>query len=261
MFVSELFFWGCGCTLLHVPIRMAALWQSFMDAPDYYEESPAFPNPAICIRDMVVTGSREVVRRLPWNGVGVWLNETWYWISQAQYNDPSAIMMPVLIAILITLFRMTLNWAVFYVCCYGGVMHDANSSHFSGFLNGIISQQKQRTSFLRVFLSCFIIWVHGSGHSVWWYQAETFSSTFVLIGMVCDNYSLAQCNPINPLGWSSSVALEPGLYWLYMTQIGFYLHCIYATLYMETIRRDFSVMMTHHVLTIGLLLFSYVIRL
>lgn len=45
-----------------------------------------------------------------------------------------------------------------------------------------------------------------------------------------------------------------------MTQMGFYLHCMYATVYLETIRKDFAVMMTHHVLTLGLLLFSYVIR-
>ena len=137
--------------------KMEGLWQSFMNAPDYYEESPVFPNPAICIRDMVLTGSREVLHRLPWNGIGVWLNETWYWMSQAQYNDPSAIVMPVVIAIVITLFRMSLNWALFYVCLLCcDVLLSNNSSH-SGFPNGIISRQKQRTSFLRAFLSCFII--------------------------------------------------------------------------------------------------------
>ena len=94
---------------------MEALWQGFMDAPDYYERSPMFPNPAVCIRDMVVTGSREVMLRLPWNGVGPWLNGTWSWMSRIQYNDPAAIMTPVLIAILITLVRVVLNWALLKV--------------------------------------------------------------------------------------------------------------------------------------------------
>lgn len=54
--------------------------------------------------------------------------------------------------------------------------------------------------------------------------------------------------------------LEPGIYWLYMAQMAFYLHCVYATLYLETIRKDFAVMMIHHFLTLGLLLFSYIVR-
>lgn len=42
--------------------------------------------------------------------------------------------------------------------------------------------------------------------------------------------------------------------------MGFYLHCTYASAYIETIRKDFAVLMTHHILTLGLLLFSYIIR-
>ena len=60
--------------------------------------------------------------------------------------------------------------------------------------------------------------------------------------------------------WSPTEPLEPGLYWLYMLQMGFYYHSIYAAVYIETIRRDFAVIMTHHLLTLGLLLFSYIVR-
>ena len=60
--------------------------------------------------------------------------------------------------------------------------------------------------------------------------------------------------------WSPITPLLPMQYWLYMLHMGFYLHCTYATLYLETIRRDFGVMLTHHILTLGLLLFSYIIR-
>lgn len=54
--------------------------------------------------------------------------------------------------------------------------------------------------------------------------------------------------------------ISSGIHWLYMVQMGFYLHCAYATIYLETIRRDFVVLMLHHLLTLGLLMFSYVVR-
>lgn len=94
---------------------MAALWGSFLDAPGYLERSPMFPNPAICARDMAITGTRELIDRMPLNGVGAWLNGTWYWLSRMEYNDPSAILVPLLIATVMTIFRMFLNWAIFKV--------------------------------------------------------------------------------------------------------------------------------------------------
>ena len=63
-----------------------------------------------------------------------------------------------------------------------------------------------------------------------------------------------------PSGWHPGVSIQPALHWLYMVQMGFYLHCAYATIYLETIRRDFVVLMMHHVLTLGLLMFSYIVR-
>ena len=56
------------------------------------------------------------------------------------------------------------------------------------------------------------------------------------------------------------ITVEPSLYWLYMLQIGFYAHCVYASVFIETIRRDFAILMLHHFLTIGLLVFSYAVR-
>ncbi|XP_041379645.1 ceramide synthase 1-like [Gigantopelta aegis] len=56
------------------------------------------------------------------------------------------------------------------------------------------------------------------------------------------------------------ITVEPSLYWLYMLQMGFYAHCVYASVFIETIRRDFTVLMIHHFLTLGLLSFSYAVR-
>lgn len=98
---------------------MASLWSDFLDVPDYLEGSPWFPNPLICVRDMAITGTRETIHRLPWNGIGEWLNGIWYWMSRAHYDDPSAIILPVLLAVLLTLLRLFLTWKVFNVS--GGV--------------------------------------------------------------------------------------------------------------------------------------------
>lgn len=86
-----------------------------MDAPDYFEESPWFPNPLICARDMAITGTREGIHRLPWDGIGAWLNGTWHWLSRAKYNDPTVILVPLLLAIAMTLLRIFLNWSIFRV--------------------------------------------------------------------------------------------------------------------------------------------------
>lgn len=60
--------------------------------------------------------------------------------------------------------------------------------------------------------------------------------------------------------WRPGIKVDADQYWLYMVQMGFYLHCVYATLFIETRRRDFLVLMIHHFLTLSLLLFSLSVR-
>ena len=47
---------------------------------------------------------------------------------------------------------------------------------------------------------------------------------------------------------------------MYFVQCGFYLHSIYGTLYMDYKRKDFYVMLLHHVLTMTLIFVSYATR-
>jgi ceramide synthetase len=47
---------------------------------------------------------------------------------------------------------------------------------------------------------------------------------------------------------------------MYFVQCGFYLHSMYATLYMDYKRKDFYVMILHHVLTMTLIFVSYATR-
>ncbi len=86
-----------------------------MDASDYFVLSPWFPNPLIFIRDMAITGTNEFIERLPWNGIGEWCGGTWYWWSRIPYKDPTLIVLPVLLAVSLTLLRLFLNWMVFKV--------------------------------------------------------------------------------------------------------------------------------------------------
>ena len=67
------------------------------------------------------------------------------------------------------------------------------------------------------------------------------------------------CPPLLP-EWHPGESVDPLLFWLYVVQVGFYMHCAYASVFIETVRKDFVVIMLHHVLTISLLLYSYSVR-
>lgn len=81
---------------------------------------------------------------------------------------------------------------------------------------------------------------------------------------ICGCYDLTGSphNMTNALlaDWYPGIPISRGIHWLYMVQMGFYIHCAYASIYLETIRRDFVVLMLHHILTLGLLMFSYIVR-
>lgn len=96
----------------------AQLWQDFMEAPTYFNHSPWFPNPLVCARDMAIFGFKEVNERLPWNGMGVWLEETVVWVDKSVNFDMYCVLVPLLIAMLLTILRMTLNGVLFNVSVY-----------------------------------------------------------------------------------------------------------------------------------------------
>lgn len=54
--------------------------------------------------------------------------------------------------------------------------------------------------------------------------------------------------------------IRPSLILTYMCECGFYLYSIAALLTWETRRKDFSVMMSHHIVTVILISFSYMTR-
>ncbi|CAI9786318.1 unnamed protein product [Fraxinus pennsylvanica] len=60
-------------------------------------------------------------------------------------------------------------------------------------------------------------------------------------------------------GWPNQ-ELKPPLKFIYMCQCGFYIYSIAALLIWETRRKDFSVMMSHHVITVILIGYSFITR-
>lgn len=62
------------------------------------------------------------------------------------------------------------------------------------------------------------------------------------------------------IGWFPAEPVGSSIYWLNMLEVGFYIHCLYAMVYLEPMRKDFAVMMLHHVLVILALLSSYTFR-
>uniref|UniRef100_A0A8C2YKJ6 Ceramide synthase 1 n=1 Tax=Chinchilla lanigera TaxID=34839 RepID=A0A8C2YKJ6_CHILA len=60
--------------------------------------------------------------------------------------------------------------------------------------------------------------------------------------------------------WTPGMAVPRDIAAGYLLQGSFYGHSIYATLYMDTWRKDSVVMLTHHVVTLALIVCSYAFR-
>ena len=67
-------------------------------------------------------------------------------------------------------------------------------------------------------------------------------------------------NHFPAIGWLPGTVVPSSTYWLYMVELGLYVHLVYATIFVEVIRKDFYVMLLHHGLTIAILYFSYGVR-
>ncbi|XP_062512969.1 ceramide synthase 1-like [Corticium candelabrum] len=60
--------------------------------------------------------------------------------------------------------------------------------------------------------------------------------------------------------WERGMAIPLDIYGFYIFQLGLYLHALYATCFLDDVRRDFIMMIVHHLLTIALIGFSFTIR-
>ena len=87
-------------------------------------------------------------------------------------------------------------------------------------------------------------------------RACTYIRTKVIAAFVL--YILHMCCPLTD--WTLGGPIESDIYWLYMAQIGMYLHFIFATVFVNARKKDYNVLLLHHFLTIALLAWSYAIR-
>lgn len=207
---------------------MEQLQSWFQDTPDYVEYSPIFPNPVICMRDMIKIVFIESHRHLPVSGMRVWLQETADWMRLSTFFDWGIILYSLILAVCLTLLRIVLNRLLFFK------------------VPGWYKLNREATEkFPESIWKCSIYIFTWS----WAIYLVLFGETNLFTDLV------AHWN-----NWYPGNPLSTSLYCLYVFQIAFYLHCAYASVYIETIRKDFFVLMLHHVLTIGLLLLSYCIR-
>lgn len=100
-----------------------------MSLPTYYNYSPVFPNPFVCLKELVGYGATELHARLPWNGLGVWLEETWHSMSVCVHMDWYIILLPLLFFAGITGARFVLNKVLIRVSV--GVLHIPNVAEFT----------------------------------------------------------------------------------------------------------------------------------
>ncbi|XP_022099811.1 ceramide synthase 1-like [Acanthaster planci] len=61
-------------------------------------------------------------------------------------------------------------------------------------------------------------------------------------------------------GWQPAMVVPPLIYWAYAIECSFYLHCFFATIFLDVWRSDSVMLVMHHVLTLSLIGFSYASR-
>ena len=62
------------------------------------------------------------------------------------------------------------------------------------------------------------------------------------------------------LDWNLDITVPLDIYLVYLVQISFYVHSIYATLFLDKWRKDSVTLLLHHFVSIFLIFGSYVFR-
>ena len=60
--------------------------------------------------------------------------------------------------------------------------------------------------------------------------------------------------------WKPGMDVPSDIYAAYLVQGSFYLHCMFATIFLDVWRSDSALLCVHHVLTLLLICFSYAAR-
>ncbi|XP_006822803.1 ceramide synthase 1-like [Saccoglossus kowalevskii] len=92
--------------------------------------------------------------------------------------------------------------------------------------------------------------------SIWYSISWSYTAYLLFNG----KYTIFQDPASIFADWSNGMEVPLDIYIIYVYQCGFYVHSIYASIYVDVIRSDFYLVMAHHILTIMLLAFSYIVR-
>ena len=94
--------------------------------------------------------------------------------------------------------------------------------------------------------------------SMWKFTAYTIMWSVAFYVTFCRGYDYFE-NPLHIWDdWNASYG-PIDLCMVYAIETGFYVHSIYAAFYMDVIRKDFAVMVTHHIVTLCLISVSWLV--
>ncbi|KAG5850768.1 ceramide synthase 1 [Anguilla rostrata] len=96
--------------------------------------------------------------------------------------------------------------------------------------------------------------------SAWKLLFYTMSWSYSTYLLFFTHYSFFYDPPSVFYGWKSGMSVPTDIAIAYLIQGSFYGHSIYATIYMDAWRKDSSVMVVHHIITLALITFSYAFR-
>ncbi|XP_035279679.1 ceramide synthase 1-like isoform X1 [Anguilla anguilla] len=96
--------------------------------------------------------------------------------------------------------------------------------------------------------------------SAWKLCFYSMSWSYSAYLLFCTHYSFFYNPPSVFYGWKRGMAVPADIALAYLIQGSFYGHSIYASIYMDAWRRDSIVMVTHHIITLALITFSYAFR-
>nr|XP_015826784.2 ceramide synthase 1 [Nothobranchius furzeri] len=96
--------------------------------------------------------------------------------------------------------------------------------------------------------------------SAWKLVFYTLSWSYSTYLLFFTSYSFFHDPPSTFYNWKSGMAVPTDIAVAYLIQGSFYGHSIYATINMDTWRKDSAVMVVHHIITLALISFSYAFR-
>ncbi|KAL1023284.1 hypothetical protein UPYG_G00038700 [Umbra pygmaea] len=96
--------------------------------------------------------------------------------------------------------------------------------------------------------------------SAWKLIFYTMSWSYSTYLLFFTNYTFFHNPPSVFYDWQSGMTVPTDIAFAYLIQGSFYGHSIYATVYMDAWRKDSTVMVVHHVITLALITFSYAFR-